>query len=163
MPVCKKCQIKFPNRVVLDGKIKSLCSRKYCLMCSPYGSKNTKQLELNQDYNCICNKCNRKYQYQRNSGHTLKFCNSCLANKKRFSSKEKAIEYKGGECQKCGYNKCMRAMAFHHRNPENKSFNISGNHARSWEEIRKELDKCILLCHNCHCELHDGFWTLDNL
>lgn len=86
-----------------------------------------------------------------------------MANKRRFYSKEKAIKYKGSKCQKCGYDKCMRSMAFHHIDPKDKKFNISGNHTRSWNEVTKELDKCILLCHNCHCELHDGIWAIDNV
>jgi hypothetical protein len=46
-------------------------------------------------------------------------------------------------------------LIFHHRNPKDKDFNISGNHGRSWSKIEAELDKCDLMCHNCHNELHD--------
>lgn len=70
-------------------------------------------------------------------------------------TKLKAIEYKGGKCQICGYNKSIRALTFHHVNPEEKSFGISGG-TRSFEKLKSELDKCILLCQNCHAEIHDG-------
>ncbi|MCK9567327.1 hypothetical protein M0R72_00050 [Candidatus Pacearchaeota archaeon] len=68
--------------------------------------------------------------------------------------KQKAIEYKGGKCIECGYHKCTTSMVFHHRNPEEKEFNI-GNKLVKWEIIRAELDKCDLLCMNCHGEIHE--------
>jgi hypothetical protein len=68
--------------------------------------------------------------------------------------KQKAIEYKGGKCIICGYNKCSTSMVFHHRNPEEKEFNI-GHKLAKWEVIRAELDKCDLLCLNCHGEVHE--------
>lgn len=70
-------------------------------------------------------------------------------------TKLKAIEYKGGKCQICGYNKSIRALTFHHINPEEKSFGISGG-TKSFEKLKPELDKCILVCQNCHAEIHDG-------
>ena len=74
-----------------------------------------------------------------------------------------AIEYKGGECVICGYNKCSRALCFHHVNPEDKSFGISANgFTRSWEKTKNELDKCVLLCSNCHMEFHEGIVKLPN-
>lgn len=73
----------------------------------------------------------------------------------RRKVKLKAIEYKGGKCQKCGYNKCPGSMTFHHLDPSQKEFGISnGGNSRSFEKIKPELDKCILLCHNCHGEVH---------
>ena len=102
----------------------------------------------------FCTVCNREYVYFRGSGHTMKKCNSCMANLARNRRKQKMIDYKGGQCQKCGYNKCTQALCFHHLDPSTKSFNISGNHCRKWAIVKQELDKCILLCHNCHCEEH---------
>ena len=66
-----------------------------------------------------------------------------------------AITYKGGKCQSCGYNKCLEALEFHHIDPKQKDFSISQyGHSRSWERVRKELDKCVILCANCHREIH---------
>jgi hypothetical protein len=63
------------------------------------------------------------------------------------------IEMKGGGCEKCGYNSDIRALTFHHLNPEKKSFPLStlglGN---SWDAILKEVDKTQLLCIRCHFE-----------
>ena len=49
----------------------------------------------------------------------------------------------------------MAALHFHHRNPAEKDFSISGAHARSWVSISGELDKCDLVCANCHAEIHE--------
>ena len=76
-------------------------------------------------------------------------------------TKLKAIEYKGGKCQICGYNKCIRSMQFHHLNPNEKDFGISGG-TKSFQRIQPELDKCILVCANCHGEIHDGLINLDD-
>jgi predicted transcriptional regulator len=76
----------------------------------------------------------------------------------RRRNKERAVEYKGGECVKCGYKKCIIALEFHHLDPEKKDFTPSSNMNMSWDKIKEELDKCILLCSNCHRELHYGLF-----
>lgn len=76
-------------------------------------------------------------------------------------TKLKAIEYKGGKCIVCGYHKCPNALTFHHIDPSKKSFGISGG-TRSFEKLKSELDKCVLLCHNCHAELHAGLINLED-
>jgi hypothetical protein len=67
--------------------------------------------------------------------------------------KLKLIEYKGGKCVICGYNKCETALEFHHLNPKSKDFSISNN-SFSFEKMKLETDKCILVCANCHREIH---------
>ena len=64
----------------------------------------------------------------------------------------------GKKCQCCGYNACNSALAFHHLDPLQKEIGlgaIRGNPA-SWDIIVLELRKCILVCHNCHSEIHAG-------
>jgi hypothetical protein len=73
----------------------------------------------------------------------------------RNAIKRQCIEYKGGKCVICGYNKCPDALDFHHVNPDEKDFNISGG-TKSFESLKPELDKCILVCANCHREIHAG-------
>ena len=99
----------------------------------------------------ICTICTKKYNYKRHY-NSKKRCGSCVANCRRREIKNKCLEYKGNKCSRCGYNKCKQALTFHHRNPSKKSFGISGSHTRAWKTIQKELDKCILLCMNCHME-----------
>ena len=68
-----------------------------------------------------------------------------------------AITYKGGKCQCCGYNRCLGALEFHHIDPSSKDFGISSKgYTRSWDKVKSELDKCVLVCANCHREIHEG-------
>lgn len=77
----------------------------------------------------------------------------------RREIKKKLVEYKGGKCQICNYSRCYEALEFHHLNPAEKDFQISGG-TRSFETLKKEVDKCILVCANCHREIHSGIINL---
>ena len=80
---------------------------------------------------------------------------NAAVKKRRKKIKEMAVEYKGGKCICCGYNKCIGALEFHHLDPNGKDFNISAKGiTRAWSKVKEELDKCVLLCANCHRELH---------
>lgn len=80
----------------------------------------------------------------------------------RKRTKLKLIEYKGGKCKICEYNKCNRALEFHHLDPKIKDFTIGGK-TLSFEKLKNEVDKCILVCSNCHSEIHEGLINLDGL
>lgn len=77
--------------------------------------------------------------------------------------KQRLIYVMGDKCACCGYSKCDSALEFHHINPQNKSFTISSNLRRNWEELRKELQKTIMVCSNCHREIHAGMINNDEL
>lgn len=79
----------------------------------------------------------------------------------RTRLKERAVYVMGGKCQCCGYDKCIQALEFHHINPNEKEFSFGSNTNRSWKDTRKELQKCILLCANCHRETHFGMIAED--
>ena len=64
-----------------------------------------------------------------------------------------AKDYLGGCCSLCGYNKCTSALEFHHIDPSNKEYEIAAKN-KSFENMKSELDKCVLLCANCHREAH---------
>lgn len=74
----------------------------------------------------------------------------------RQRAKLKLIEYKGGKCQveSCGYNRSVWSLGFHHIDPKNKDFNVSGR-TIAFEKMKKEIDKCVLVCNNCHGEIHE--------
>ena len=76
-------------------------------------------------------------------------------SKRRIKNKELLVEYKGGACERCGYNKCIAALEFHHLDPSTKEFGLTGN-TYSLERQKAEADKCILVCANCHREIHNG-------
>lgn len=81
----------------------------------------------------------------------------------RIRLKERSIYVLGDKCQCCGYNKCIQALEFHHLNPTEKSFSFCENTNRSWEKTKEELKKCILVCANCHREIHAGVIDNNNL
>jgi len=104
----------------------------------------------------ICYKTYIKKDY-RKKGHKKTKCNSCNVIEARRKRKKECIEYKGGKCKICGYNKCISSLVFHHVDPNKKDFGISEKGiSRSWIIVKKELDKCVLLCQNCHCETHEN-------
>ncbi|MCF7877727.1 MAG: hypothetical protein K9M14_05320 [Candidatus Omnitrophica bacterium] len=75
--------------------------------------------------------------------------------KRRKKIRKMAVEYKGGKCERCGYNRCLEALEFHHADSSGKDFSISSKgYTRSWKRVKEELDKCILFCANCHREIH---------
>jgi len=81
-----------------------------------------------------------------------------LIQTKKQLNKKFLINAFGGKCCLCGYNKCLAALSFHHRDPKDKKFNLSkfaGNSELTYEVLR-ELTKVVLLCSNCHAELHSG-------
>lgn len=83
-------------------------------------------------------------------------CTTEAVQRRRLKVKQLSIDYKGGKCCMCGYNKCNSALEFHHLDPNEKDFGISAKGVtRSFEKIKVELDKCILVCANCHRELHE--------
>ena len=71
----------------------------------------------------------------------------------RRALKKFGVNYLGGRCSKCGYDKCIGALVFHHKNPEEKEYSF-GSSTMSFKTYLRELDKCELLCANCHSELH---------
>jgi len=81
-----------------------------------------------------------------------------LKEKLSFRKRRKllAIELKGGECYCCGYKTCPTALEFHHLDRGTKDFGIASK-SSSLEALKKELEKCILVCANCHREIHAGF------
>lgn len=76
--------------------------------------------------------------------------------------KRMAIEYLGGRCADCGevFEDCV--YGFHHLNPDEKESTISSMRTHSWENIKIELDKCVLLCANCHRIRHNTYDLYDS-
>lgn len=109
----------------------------------------------------ICLKCQQEF-YPKKQAKQRKYCYNCVPEDSyttgaslRQLIKQWALDYKGNQCSICGYNKCNDALEFHHLNPKEKEFNISDRNIKlDWPEIQKELDKGIIVCANCHREIH---------
>lgn len=101
-----------------------------------------------------CSYCFKEFVYSRKG--TKEICPSCFGNRHRWHLKAFMVSYKGGCCQLCGYAKCYRSLDFHHVDPAQKDFGFGSSHCVSWDRIKKELDKCVCLCRNCHGEVHEA-------
>ena len=73
----------------------------------------------------------------------------------RNRTKARLVEAFGSKCGICGYDRCHNALHFHHLNPSEKKFGISSR-IRIWDDIVIEVRKCIMVCSNCHVEIHQG-------
>lgn len=149
----------FSQRKIASIKNCSQATIKYWL--KKYGLKTT-----SRNTKVFCKSCGEtdpdKFYRRKNKTISRKQCSKCWNKRtieKTRENKLEAIKYKGGKCISCGYNKCPAALAFHHRNPEEKDFNWKALRNMSLDKLKKELDKCDLVCHNCHSEIH---WHLDN-
>lgn len=149
MPICKKCDAAFPVRVLINGKYKDLRRRSYCLSCSPWGEKNgyalRKQKTRNIENTKDCVICNKTFNWTKND-----VCSSCRTCYLRYCQKKKAVESLGGKCEKCGEDDFW-LLTFHHSDPDEKSFNLASMWGQiEWNSMVSEIEKCVLLCLNCH-------------
>ena len=110
--------------------------------------------------NCeICNKEFETIQF----GHQRKYCFECVPQTdnfaertawKRQAAKREAVKRLGGKCKKCGESR-PHILDFHHINPNEKDDTPSRLLANSKiQDFFFEIEKCILLCSNCHQDFH---------
>ena len=97
----------------------------------------------------LCGNLFKNYEYKNRTR-----CGSCNTKIRRFRAKAAAIKLLGGRCVKCGWQGNQAAFQFHHRNPKEKDFIIGNVANKSWDSIKAEMQKCILLCANCHMIEH---------
>jgi hypothetical protein len=104
------------------------------------------------------------FALRKDGRYRCKKCSVENVQARRTKLKIMAVAYKGGKCQNpdCGYDKCVAALDFHHNNGD-KSFGLSQGNTTSWATMKKELDKCVMLCANCHREVHAGILELSEL
>ena len=115
------------------------------------GKTKTKSIEK------TCEKCGCKFN---TIGHGVnrRYCFTCVPSGEITATviKKYLVAQKGGKCQICGYDRSVAALHFHHRNPATKKFNISHEvGVEHWGALIEEVEKCDLLCANCHAETHE--------
>ena len=131
---------------------------------------NIKTIPHSEVSDCkFCPRCKTKklkieFYNRRNGKGNSVYCKRCSNDQtveRQKDLKQKCIDYKGGKCVCCGYNKCNNVLEFHHLDPVKKEFSISHAKLTSFDEnIKKELHKCALVCANCHREIHAGVLDL---
>ena len=112
----------------------------------------------------LCRDCgeNDPTKFYSNQKIHCKKCHSKGNHRVTVETRNRAIEYLGGKCQLCGFNRWSGALEFHHRDPSTKDPALF-RRLKNFENLKPELDKCILLCSNCHQEEHARMagWTTE--
>jgi hypothetical protein len=142
--VCVGCGQEFPAKMVIDGKMRSLYRRSFCLECSPFGDHNTSKVPLglrSSEEAAKARRDRRREQFRRS------------LRKRRRKRKADLVAAYGGRCVDCGYSTCTEALQFHHRDPSTKDFRL-GQFNGSLARLIAEAAKCDLVCANCHRVRH---------
>lgn len=175
---CLMCDTEFKTKFKINGKYRNLGNRKYCLTCSPFGSGNRIKLERFKDTAGSQGKC--EVCKSSLKGNSRKFCSfKCKQQKGKSNTQTNTYTYQqgralqrklefvkllGGCCEKCGYNKNLAALHFHHKDSAQKERNLDSRSLSNTniKELEKEVNKCQLLCANCHAESHFTYLNLEN-
>jgi hypothetical protein len=142
----KKHKVEFPNKPFKEMGKKDYGESRFCPRCK-------ENCNISEFYN------------RRGKDNSSVYCKKCTNHQtvvRQRNLKKQMVDYKGGKCNRCGYSKCLGALEFHHLDPSEKDFSLSNFKRYTFNEIiREELDKCVLLCSNCHREVHsDNFENL---
>jgi len=141
---CAQCGRDFVARIQIDGKVRFLHRRRFCLTCSPFAAHNTSKVPPGDlDPNELA--AHRRRQRGQTTYRSQK--------KRRTELKLELITERGGRCADCGYSGSTSALEFHHREPSSKHFAISSASA-SIARLWSEAAKCDLVCANCHRARH---------
>ena len=81
-------------------------------------------------------------------------CRNETTTRHRKKNMRRARSLLDDKCSICGYSKCIAALEFHHKDPSTKLFRLGMGSGYSWKRIKEEAQKCILVCSNCHREIH---------
>ena len=154
MKVCDGCGGDFSQWADVDGKRRNLQSRRYCLTCKPFGAVRGKNAKSARHIGSR----DRPYREWSEAAKEEHSARLCWLGRNR---KKELVRRKGGKCQKCGYDRCSRAMTFHHRDPKLKAMSLTTREMsmRNWQLLQDEADKCDLLCFNCHMEVEEVDFT----
>lgn len=133
----KKWGLKSSHVSIMDRKCYRTDTHKQCPKCLEIKEIKHFERRPNKNIQSYCKKCSADNSY------------SLMKRNKILLVKEF-----GGCCCKCGYNKNTSALEFHHMEPEHKDFHFGKARTTNIDKIRTELDKCILVCANCHREIH---------
>ena len=104
---------------------------------------------------CSCGETDPARFYGKNKS-TCKHCSTRRSTCRVQKQKERAVQHMGGCCSSCGYDKSSSALEFHHVVPSEKEYAWDELRKMSWGKILAELEKCVLVCANCHREIHDA-------
>lgn len=147
MPICQNCAASFPNRVSIEGCLRNLQNRTFCLACSPFDSHNTKQSIVADTGQRRCPRCQKtldlgRFYRRRNSRASSPYCKVCTKQQvveRQQQLKQKAVVYKGSQCAHCGYDRYIGSLDFHHVDPRAKEFDLAHFHCTRFEKVNGGL------------------------
>lgn len=172
--VLKVYSAKESKKNFTAGKIKC----RHCGIEEDYIDLNSK-VRYNSHCKCIsstiCEYCGRSFTPKTKNAKNRKVCYDCNP----YIAKDQPNEYKSkmrelnwnklkqdlgfDGCVICGYNKYEGALDFHHLNPDEKEHGPSSIMHHQYKKVRKEMEKCVVLCSNCHREVHAGITKLEGI
>ena len=150
---CGNCNADFRCNIKIGNKWHNGTNRKFCYVCSPFGTKDCRHPKdrIKDTDGCrTCSTCkerlplesfSKKSSESSGRGWLCKQCSSKYVINRQKLVKQKCIDYKGGSCESCGYKKCNRALHFHHKDRSQKNFMIATYRCRAWEVVQQELDE----------------------
>ena len=150
MKTCRICGDEIPWYIRFPGQPRRVYKRKICLKCLPY--RPIREYTLNR----LCIDCHTEKPLEKFYAVSGNLCIECFnlrIHRKKINLKKEAIAYRGGRCVRCGYNRVVQALHFHHRDRRTKEFLLSNRIGGLTTKLKFELDKCDLLCANCHSEI----------
>lgn len=162
--ICEMCGKEF----------EALKSTKKCCSTECYNARRRKQYAQRERFpkniaykgkEKVCPICNESFYPKTSMANQRICCYNCMPDGVQLTRGkflEKIKMARGGKCIRCGYNKCIKALEFHHLDPTQKDFTISNDHFKLMEAVN-ESKKCILICSNCHRELHENIWNIEEI
>lgn len=125
----------------------------------PKGKLNKPEIKIIQ-----CQYCEQYFDFIKSGGGTRKSCYQCVPDGKaqdasllRRLIKLKAVSIKGNKCFCCNQSFPQSVYDFHHLDPNKKDFGLGQKESTiKWDIVKKEIDKCIMVCANCHRMIHSG-------
>ena len=137
----RRDELTKPNVIRLQPYFGSLMERT-CLVCAVELTGRQRSFCSRRCKNAWTNNKHQNYVSQQQRGRERRLL---------------LIQRKGGCCERCGYNRNNAALAFHHITPAAKSFPIDLRSCSNtcWQSLLDEAEKCMLLCLNCHSEIHN--------
>lgn len=144
-----ECGRTIPSQITLDGKVRRFRNRTKCLECMPFGSKHVHGRKTDDEIRTYNAEKARRWYHRKKQQSGGKDPIHIL----RMERKQTIVDLLGGKCQICDYSKLTNNLVFHH--VSDKAFQLDSRRFQySMESLWPEIRKCILICHNCHGEVH---------
>lgn len=143
------CGKQIPYKVKINGRLRNLQNRTQCLACLPFGESPYRPKDPAHERS-RCARKQKAYYYRFKNQHEKGYGPTTCRRKRR---KNLILALFNKKCQICNYNRCTVNLSFHHLNTKQLGLD-EAKWGRTAQSITREITKCVLICHNCHGEVH---------